>query len=259
MKMDQGECSAPLHRAQHRAFTLIELLVVIGIISLLAAILFPVFARARENARRASCQSNLKQLMLAVIQYSQDYDERLPSYKMRAMPVDFPATGMGEITELNPPSAFDYYWPASLYPFVKNDGVFMCPSAVDKSGVGQHYQAANGYGPYAMNVTGDPSLSPNCTDASMRVSGGHLGAISKPAEIIFLNDGSAYVGYALDATCSTSGDYVSAGNAATSTLPSTLRVSDRHFDGANCAFLDGHVKWLKRSTILTNGLTYYVP
>ena len=61
-----------------KGFTLIELLVVIAIIAILAAILFPVFARARENARRASCQSNLKQISLGVMQYTQDYDERLP-------------------------------------------------------------------------------------------------------------------------------------------------------------------------------------
>ena len=61
-------------------FTLIELLVVIAIIALLAAILFPVFARARENARRASCQSNLKQIALGMAQYVQDYDERFPPY-----------------------------------------------------------------------------------------------------------------------------------------------------------------------------------
>ena len=63
---------------QSKGFTLIELLVVIAIIAILAAILFPVFARARENARRASCQSNEKNLMLSVMQYTQDYDERMP-------------------------------------------------------------------------------------------------------------------------------------------------------------------------------------
>jgi prepilin-type N-terminal cleavage/methylation domain-containing protein/prepilin-type processing-associated H-X9-DG protein len=69
-----------MHR-QQRGFTLIELLVVIAIIAILASILFPVFARARENARRASCQSNLKQIGLAITQYSQDYDEKNPIIK----------------------------------------------------------------------------------------------------------------------------------------------------------------------------------
>src|SRR4051812_17971231 len=65
-------------RTTARGFTLIELLIVIAIIAIIAAILFPVFARARENARRASCQSNLKQIGLAIMQYTQDNDERLP-------------------------------------------------------------------------------------------------------------------------------------------------------------------------------------
>src|SRR4028119_299121 len=73
--------SKMLRRPTHRGFTLIELLVVIGIIAILAAILFPVFARARENARRSSCQSNLKQIGLGMLQYAQDYDEKFMPFR----------------------------------------------------------------------------------------------------------------------------------------------------------------------------------
>jgi prepilin-type N-terminal cleavage/methylation domain-containing protein/prepilin-type processing-associated H-X9-DG protein len=106
-------------------FTLIELLVVIAIIGILAAILFPVFARARENARRASCASNLKQLGLSFIQYTQDYDERLPHCGSYPMPF-----GGGWIPGSD---GKDYPFPADvtpggLFPYVKSKQIYICPS-----------------------------------------------------------------------------------------------------------------------------------
>jgi prepilin-type N-terminal cleavage/methylation domain-containing protein/prepilin-type processing-associated H-X9-DG protein len=99
-------------KSGRKGFTLIELLVVIAIIAILAAILFPVFARARENARRASCQSNLKQIGLGVMQYTQDYDEGVPCPKL----ADDVSTDYGR------------RWRAPLFPYVKSAQLFMCPS-----------------------------------------------------------------------------------------------------------------------------------
>ena len=94
------------------AFTLIELLVVIAIIAILAAILFPVFARARENARRSSCQSNLKQIGLGMIQYAQDYDEQM-----------LPATVFDYANSPNNDA-----WINLVQPYIKSKQVFNCPS-----------------------------------------------------------------------------------------------------------------------------------
>lgn len=97
------------------AFTLIELLVVIAIIAILAAILFPVFARARENARRSSCQSNLKQIGLGVFQYTQDYDEK------------YPLSRVGNFA-INGTNNAEAPWQAVVQPYVKSIQLFKCPS-----------------------------------------------------------------------------------------------------------------------------------
>ena len=89
-----------LHRNRRAGFTLIELLVVIAVIAILAAILFPAFARARENARCASCQSNLKQIGLGLMQYIQDYDESMPFEN----------------------------WNTVTQPYLKSTQIFDCPS-----------------------------------------------------------------------------------------------------------------------------------
>ncbi|PQV62918.1 hypothetical protein B1R32_11815 [Abditibacterium utsteinense] len=110
-------------RRAKSAFTLIELLVVIAIIAILAAILFPVFGRARENARRASCQSNLKQIMLGYMQYTQDYDEKVPA-------------------------AFSYAsgWYNKMYPYIKSTQIFKCPSdSSDIVAVNSNLITPNGY------------------------------------------------------------------------------------------------------------------
>jgi len=100
-------------RKHVHAFTLIELLVVIAIIAILAAILFPVFAQAREKARAISCVSNMKQINLAMLMYAQDYDETLPINRR-----------FGFDTEL-----YYYTWRWAVQPYIKNEGVWLCPSA----------------------------------------------------------------------------------------------------------------------------------
>jgi len=119
----------------HRpGFTLIELLVVIAIIAILASILFPVFARARENARRSSCQSNMKQLGLGIIQYTQDYDEKYPLARQ----------------ETDPITIYSYaYWGQLIMPYVKSPQVLECPSFINNQ--------VNNPGKYKV-LSSDPNL-----------------------------------------------------------------------------------------------------
>ena len=131
-------------------FTLIELLVVIAIIAILAAILFPVFAKVREKARQTSCASNLKQLGLAFAQYTQDNEEQYPRYRD-----DDTASGQPG-------------WSQAVYPYVKSVGVYSCPSNADAS--------SNVFTPSAENLTlGGPTSYPASYGMSYLVQCSHIG------------------------------------------------------------------------------------
>jgi prepilin-type N-terminal cleavage/methylation domain-containing protein len=125
-----------------KAFTLIELLVVIAIIAILAAILFPVFARAREQARRTSCLSNMKQIGIALFMYAQDYDETLPKRRL----CDGPGTNFAVCSPTYEKradgNAYEQTWKNLLYPYIKNYQVFKCPSN-DAAQHGTYVQTLN--------------------------------------------------------------------------------------------------------------------
>ena len=125
------------HRhSPHRGFTLIELLVVIAIIAILAAILFPVFAQARDQARQTTCLNNCKQLGTGLLMYAQDYDENLPSWPYTGKDIRQSPTFVKE--------GWGYsIWVPAMMPYVKNAGIFSCPNG-PKTGTSWPNQALAG-------------------------------------------------------------------------------------------------------------------
>jgi prepilin-type N-terminal cleavage/methylation domain-containing protein/prepilin-type processing-associated H-X9-DG protein len=173
-----------------RGFTLIELLVVIAIIAILAAILFPVFAQARDKARQASCLSNLKQIGMALMQYAQDYDESHPG-------VWFGPVNRAPWSQPSNDTLY-YKWMDAIFPYVKNEQVFNCPSdGVNKKYVFRNRDGSNGYGSYAMSQAyyrvGDPYTGP-ASDYNQFVSANQpfvmrLSMVGAPATTVWIVDG----------------------------------------------------------------------
>jgi len=214
-------------KGMSQGFTLIELLVVVAIIGILAAILFPVFARARENARRASCMSNLKQQGLAIMQYTQDYDEKYP-------PV---WTGWTSV---------DNVWIGELQPYIKNTDVYFCSS--DTASDDDSSASSNGatltnrsifwwvnHVSYGWNVSGLTQI-----DSLGHYIGISMAALDNASEIVMMADNGG------KKVNSTSQYQIQCYSPLTLEPKDTVTAPSRiHLGGGNFAFADGHVKWSK--------------
>lgn len=209
-----------------RAFTLIELLVVIAIIAILAAILFPVFARAREAARATSCKSNLKQIVTAASMYTQDFDEKIcPSYLG-----NYNLGGQGDIR-----------WMGLLLPYTKNYQIYSCPSASLDREPSPLNPRVSGYAHQHNNLGwGD---SPKESE------------IARPAETIYFHDVGTFPDWATfnadtdrDKT-DLSGWGKDYSRRYDQQAHDATTVANRHSGMCNIAFLDGHVKAMKASQV----------
>lgn len=270
-------------RGCRRGFTLIELLVVIAVIALLAAILFPVFARARENARRTACQSNLKQIGLGLLQYTQDYDETYPldvfgssagatatNYDERGLPTD---------------SVNTWRWMDAIFPYVKNEQIFNCPT-IARITPKYKYGSTSGWnlGSYAANYGVRDYKLGTCGGGMMRsVRGPFSGGLgfnripngqeyvmkvsdtAVPARTIWVlesyNDptsGQTSHYLEIPASLPSPGPTVfmafgfeTAGQAASGGKHN--RIPARHLDTTNLLWADGHVKLMKVGALLEMG------
>ena len=213
----------PLSRRSETGFTLIELLVVIAIIAILAAILFPASARARENARRASCQSNMKQIGLGLLQYIQDYDERTP----------FNSDLGANYWNIPSYSTTDFNWIKSTFPYTKSWQIYRCPSATPFSGSGLDPSGDNDTNYFANGVVMQRNVS----------------IIPNTAEIIWAQED--IVRYSVATLRPAPGTNSAAGSYGFGSYKGVLygNVSKMHFDGGNLLFCDGHVKWRKQNSI----------
>jgi len=211
-------------------FTLIELLVVIAIIAILASILFPAFARARENARRASCQSNEKQIGLGLFQYTQDYDEKLPCIEVAVVSGTPDNRFVSDLVT----------WADVIQPYLKSTQLFVCPSATN----------------YTTPKAGSPPLAVNTEFV--------YGAVSdnlNPPAFAFSQKPSWGIVSLASFTDTATTDLVaeridiisSAHNYFVGDADGSRAFATTHFGGGNVLFADGHVKWMTPAKIRATG------
>jgi len=184
---------------------------VIAIIAILAAILFPVFARAREKARQTSCLSNVKQVELAMLQYAQDYDEFMPRY------ADRDCTG-GRKT-----------WDMVIGPYMKNTQILRCPSSTYAVSLGVNY----------------PHISTCAISGTTILPGAGLAQIKFPAQTMSFCDTTGYLVYCR--VCYPNGPRA---GEETNRVPVPPK-EDRHNEGVNVGYCDGHAKWLKGEQLMS--------
>jgi len=211
-----------------RAFTLIELLVVIAIIAILAAILFPVFAKAREAARKTSCVSNMKQISTAMMMYRGDYDEQM-------MPVAYPT---GSYVMPDNSTGTDYLWNHVLHPYTKNFGIFNCPS--------NKYTAPtlpyNGQSVLSFGYGVNPAIN-GIADAS----------VSRVSDLVMLSDSRYYMVSPYNTDVPNPSATGPCGS-----IPTTP-MYPIHNNMANVAYYDGHAKSIKPQTVYDASAAAYQP
>ena len=243
---------------RRRAFTLIELLVVIAIIAILAAILFPVFAQAREKARQSTCLSNMKQISTGLMMYTQDYDELLAQTGWQG-----PCTNAATLVSNDSFWSGVYAFPLAAAPYIKNWAVFACPSDPDKGGWGKQgsfcYEAQllaismPGAAPgirtvpnamtrvFPLSYAGNYFLNKSYLGRGNALQMAGLAEIQAPANTFYIAD----VGSSQSGGNWFAGWYIAPGYGNDATGLGRWPRGKRHADGRNWIFTDGHVKWYK--------------
>ncbi len=223
-------------RSDYGGFTLIELLVVIAIIAILAAILFPVFARAREAARTTNCASNVRQLMLGVLMYAQDYNELLPDEQ-------YNLGGGG-----NEPLV-DASWRGAIFPYIANAQLFICPSHSPTGGnhgiFDGRYADQKMTASYAINDWHQGSSSDSTTNTGRSPKGQPLARVSDASSVIFIVESHGPPDDICPSTRESHGLQF--------TSSAARDAARRHNDGANYAFVDGHVRRLVPTELCPGG------